>query len=458
MVKSSEFIKGKNLKPDSETTSSVASLSYEIEDFWNSEGKVSSVSDRIDYLKEQDKFPSNLEYKDSFEDKEHGVGVVVFKDKNTGKSIIGIPGTNLNDETDGGKDKVMNETEGYNILEKSELPDGEYYGKVNKFVKEATKKYDVETITGHSLGGRGAMLLGANNDIPNIVTYNTAPIYAKGFRKVLPPLAVSNAGAKPSLKSTFTSIGTYFDNNINSEINDIKLYALFNNYDEKITRISSNKDPLTNISKFADTFMPGKIFKVNNNKGHSMEGFLRGKGQKIIKPLTYNIKGAKDANTKNYKNTLKSTKSNLKNIDKLEANMIQTSGGLTSSSKQVLKDMVAFSLASGLHASVNSEINNLKEIYHDFKESFNDTWEQARTSAAEEGKDLNNGEQLSALHMGGAFKGKIVDTPHGKIDRKISKLNSINKDLEDYIDKVKDSVNSMVEKDQQLSNQIGGKI
>ncbi|WP_049406216.1 hypothetical protein [Staphylococcus pettenkoferi] len=60
--------------------------------------------------------------------------------------------------------------------------------------------------------------------------------------------------------------------------------------------------------------------------------------------------------------------------------------------------------------------------------------------------------------MGGAFKGKIVDTPHGKIDRKISKLNSINKDLEDYIDKVKDSVNSMVEKDQQLSNQIGGKI
>lgn len=73
MAKSSEFIKGKNLKPDSETTSSVASLSYEIEDFWNSEGKVSSVSDRIDYLKEQDKFPSNLEYKDSFEDKEHGV-------------------------------------------------------------------------------------------------------------------------------------------------------------------------------------------------------------------------------------------------------------------------------------------------------------------------------------------------------------------------------------------------
>lgn len=88
-------IKDKGLQNDTETTSAVATISYEIEN-----AKYHGLSDdklksQIEKLQESDKFPSNLEYVDSFYDPKTSLSGAAFKDVNTGFVTVGIAGTNL---------------------------------------------------------------------------------------------------------------------------------------------------------------------------------------------------------------------------------------------------------------------------------------------------------------------------------------------------------------------------
>ena len=43
------------------------------------------------------------------------------------------------------------------------------------------KKYEIDTVTGHSLGGRDAIFLGLRYNIKNVVAYNPAPLEVKAF-------------------------------------------------------------------------------------------------------------------------------------------------------------------------------------------------------------------------------------------------------------------------------------
>ena len=51
--------------------------------------------------------------------------------------------------------------------------------KIPKTLSKYQKDYDIDIITGHSLGGRDAMILGMSNDIKHIVVYNPAPLAIK---------------------------------------------------------------------------------------------------------------------------------------------------------------------------------------------------------------------------------------------------------------------------------------
>ena len=59
-------IKSKNLTNNSEETSSVSSISYEIENAKNNGLKTKKIVEQIEDLKQSDKFPSNLKYIDSY--------------------------------------------------------------------------------------------------------------------------------------------------------------------------------------------------------------------------------------------------------------------------------------------------------------------------------------------------------------------------------------------------------
>ncbi len=54
-----------------------------------------------------------------------------------------------------------------------------HFEETQEFIKKIKNKYDIDFITGHSLGGREAVILGMSNGIPNIVVYNPAPIAAR---------------------------------------------------------------------------------------------------------------------------------------------------------------------------------------------------------------------------------------------------------------------------------------
>ncbi|MCH8641996.1 hypothetical protein QP625_05680 [Staphylococcus lugdunensis] len=54
-----------------------------------------------------------------------------------------------------------------------------HYKNTQDFIKGIKKDYDIDTITGHSLGGRDAIILGTSNDIKHIVVYNPAPLAVK---------------------------------------------------------------------------------------------------------------------------------------------------------------------------------------------------------------------------------------------------------------------------------------
>ena len=117
--------------------------------------------------------------------------------------------------------------------------------------------------------------------------------------------------------------------------------------------------------------------------------------------------------------------------------------------------MVAISLTTGLQSSVVSEINELKAMYDEYKISFSELWNDAENEAMEEGKKLSESEQMTALNEGGASEEKIVKKPNKHIDTKLKQLEKINDEFDDYIDKLKKSIKKMMEKDQELANQIG---
>lgn len=54
-----------------------------------------------------------------------------------------------------------------------------HFKDTQEFIKNIKKDYDIDIITGHSLGGRDAMMLGMSNNIKHIVVYNPVPLAVK---------------------------------------------------------------------------------------------------------------------------------------------------------------------------------------------------------------------------------------------------------------------------------------
>ncbi|NGD23882.1 hypothetical protein G0Y09_12980, partial [Staphylococcus aureus] len=178
------------IKYNTEETTAISKISYEIENAKLYGIKSRTIGRQIDQLKEAEKFPSNLEYVDSYTDSLTGVTTSAFLNKDTGKVTLGMTGTNLQDEAfkklkegEFSRQNVTNALEtvkdGYADLKilYSPASDQNYrYANTQEFINKIKSKYDIDFITGHSLGGRDAVVLGMSNGIPNIVVYNPAPI------------------------------------------------------------------------------------------------------------------------------------------------------------------------------------------------------------------------------------------------------------------------------------------
>ncbi|PTH59906.1 hypothetical protein BU599_07755 [Staphylococcus arlettae] len=443
-------IKADDLSNSTEETSAVSSISYQIENANLNSLNINRIKKQVNQLKFDRSFPKNLEYVDSYTDSITGTTSTAFLNKDTGKVIVGMTGTNVHME------QLKSTLNPFNFdMDKQDARDAlatiqdlgadaniglhtvtdkdAHFNNTQQFIKDIKKDYDIDTITGHSLGGRDAMIIGASNDIDNVVVYNPAPLTVKDFRVIKGLLSIS------------------YD-----EKQDEYIESFIKNYDGNILRIVSDKDELNGNIKHTQYVSAGNEIVIKNGKGHAMLGFLGKREQKEIKEALEKLKGFQDANNKSFAAAKKQASNKLQQINTVKANMVQANGGALSSSQQkLLEHLTALSIAESLSQMVEEETQQLRKMYDNMEKLFEKNWEDAQESGSAMGKHLSNGEVLDALDAGSVNENKLVTMPLSKISHKLTQLTNVSLQFNTYVLKIKTSINEIVAKDQSLASQIG---
>ncbi|HCV0839375.1 hypothetical protein [Staphylococcus aureus] len=428
------------LNKSTEETTAVSKISYEIENANINDLSNRSITRQMNIIRKNGRFPSNLEYLDSHTDKKYGVTASAFLNKDTGKVVIGMTGTNFKKEAlakrysgNGDKqDKIDSDETEKDLISDFEIgisppsDKSKHYEETQEFIKKIKNKYDIDFITGHSLGCREAVILGMSNGIPNIVVYNPAPI-------------------------------SIFNLNPNSPEGK-RLLELYKNYKGNITRFVAENDELTeNLKKYKHFMFFGNDIVLKNGKGHSMDGFLTEQEQKAIKKELKKVQGYVEENNKSFVKNSNNAMSKLASIELLRANMMTANGGWLSSSQQkVLESLTALTIAQSFNQLIEDEINQIKKMYNEKKKKFEKNWEDAQKAGNAVGKDITVSEVLEALNEGQVNESSMVGDPEQMISLNERQLSMIESSISNYILRVRFSINEIVDKDQVLASQIGG--
>jgi hypothetical protein len=416
-------LRDKGIKIDSEPTSAVATISYEIEN-----ALANGVSDRdiikqLEALQENKKFPSNLQLVDAFYDPKTSSSGVAFLDNNTGKVVVGFAGTNFDNGFFGEGSKDVGQWG--NIAFKGDGPSSSYFDASNKFMNDLKANgYNVDTVTGHSLGGRNGTIMGMAHNIPNIILYNSAP-----------------------LMNVLTSVPT--KGNLS---NAKELEKLLSGYKGNIIYFVSEDDPLNKVSGVGGSVYPGKIIVIKNGKAHEITGFLTKKEQEFIRQHTPDLNKIYLAQQK----VQTDTRSKLKGLDVLRAKLLKSGGGLSASEEIYLDASEALILTQGMSKTLQIEIDDIKKMYREAKKDSDKLWTDTLKTADSVGSTLHQGEVLDSLNSGGATESIVRMEPKEEYEQKISELSSIKQEYYELIGQIQSSINKQVETDRELARQIGG--
>ena len=295
-------------------TLDASDLSYEFEKARIKGANDDNVADR--YFKTEKKIkPLNFTYLSSFRDPDIGTSGVAFKDTNSGKTIIAFTGTNL--ESDSINDAVM--TDGLSIA----FGTGRHYDSAYQFYEDVLKKNGLNPedviLTGHSLGGNVAQRVALKYNAPETIVYNAAPLYISASLSIF---SAKNIAAIESDKASFTG---------------------------NITRITTQQDPLNNISDRVGGVYVGKEHVIPRSGGHMM-GDLRA----VAGDIKYTI--AMDDIKRNTDQGLKRVQSNK---ERFKVNDIGTASpnGLSRAELIALDSEQALVVASGLSTTSSATVD-----------------------------------------------------------------------------------------------------
>ena len=306
-------------------TLDASDLSYEFEKARIKGANDDNVADR--YFKTEKKImPENFQYLSSFRDPETGTSGVAFRDKTSGKTIIAYTGTNP--DSDWVNDVVL--TDGFSIA----FGTGHHYGSAYQFYEDVLKKNDLNPedviLTGHSLGGNVAQRVALKYNAPETIVYNAAPLYIPaganiGGILISPLMGISSAmniAAIESDKASFTG---------------------------NITRITTQQDPLNNISDLVGGVYVGKKYVIPQSGGHMMDDL-----RAVAGDIKYTI--AMDNMKRNTDQSLKRVQSKK---DRFKVNDIGTASpnGLSKAELIALDSEQALVVASGLSTTSNATVD-----------------------------------------------------------------------------------------------------
>ncbi|PZL73033.1 hypothetical protein CI088_09170 [Enterococcus plantarum] len=416
-------IKNKGLKKETEVTSAVATISYEVENAKANGATNSDINIQINDLKDNGQFPSNLQLVDAFYDPKTSSSGVAFLDNNTGKVVVGFAGTNFDNGFFGEGSKDVGQWG--NIAFKGDGPSSAYFDASNKFMNGLkANSYDVDTVTGHSLGGRNGTIMGMAHNIPNIILYNSAP-----------------------LMNVLTSVPT--KGNLS---NAKELEKLLSGYKGNILYFVSEDDPLNKVSGVGGSVYPGKIIVIKNGKSHDITGFLTKKEQEFIRQHTPDLNKIYVAQKKVQTDTTKK----LIGLELLRAKFLKSGGGLSASEEIYLDASEALILTQGMSKTLQIEIDDIKKMYQEAKKDSDKLWTDTLKTADSIGSTLHQGEVLDSLNGGGATEPIVRIEPKEEYKQKISELSSVQQEYYGLISQIQSSINKQVETDQELARQIGG--
>ncbi|MBO0469840.1 hypothetical protein JZO66_04735 [Enterococcus sp. DIV0242_7C1] len=417
-------IQDKGLGKNSEATSAVSTISYEVENALVHDVSSKKISKQIENLQKKDKFPSNLTYVDSFYDPKTSSSGAAFLDNNTGKVIVGFAGTNW----DNGKLEGLKDVGQWgNIATTANSPTSSYFNASNDFMNGLKSKgYEVDTVTGHSLGGRNGAIIGMSHGVPNIVLYNAAPLM-NSLLRIPTPNNIAN---------------------VNELKNMIKLY------DGNLIYFVSEKDPLNLAAGIGNTSLyPGKIYVMKNGKAHDVTGFLTKKEQEFIREHTPDINKVALAVKKVHDNTSKK----LNDLVNLRLKLLKSGGGLSASEEIYLDASEALILTQGMNETLQIEISDIKKMYKEAGNDADELWTDTLKTGDSVGTTLSQGEVLGALNAGGSTETFIRTEPKQEYEQKVSELSSLQQEYQEFIGQIKTAISQQLETDQKLAQQIGGR-
>ncbi|OJG68128.1 hypothetical protein RV09_GL002239 [Enterococcus moraviensis] len=382
-----------------------------------------TINTQINNLKKKGKFPTNLDYIDSFYDPKTSSSGVAFLDNNTGKVVVGFAGTNGDN---GKKDENKDRAQWINIALEGDGPSSSYFNASHTFMNDLKAAgYDIGTVTGHSLGGRNGAIMGMSHGIPNIVLYNSAPLM-----NMLVGLPTPRA---------FTNVN--------------ELDGLLKGYKGEIIYFVSEKDILNNVAGIGKASLyPGKIYVLKNGKPHDITGFLTTEEQNFIRQHTPDLNKIYVAQQK----VQTDTRSKLKALDVLRAKLLKSGGGLSASEEIYLDASEALILTQGMSKTLQIEIEDIKKMYQEAKKDSDTLWTDTVKMGDSIGSTLVQGEVVDSLNAGGATEPIVRIEPKTEYEQKISELSSIQQDYYELIGQIQTSINKQVETDQALAQQIRG--
>ena len=312
--------------------------------------KISYVTDKL-----KTDIPSNLEFLESDRDASTGTAASAFKDRDTGEIIIAYTGTNL--EVDPDKDVTTD-------LLSIGAGKGYHYEEAYNFYDKIAAKYGSENITlaGHSLGGNVAQRVALKYNVGNTVVYNSAPLYVENGSG---SIALATSGVGTGAGVVTGPIGPMVGDLASS---GVLLYSLINsgqiaenvdsinrdkeNFTGNVTRITTEGDPLNNVTRNTGGVYIGDEYILDNSGGHRITDILKSDDQlSQINKLLYDpyLEAQAQRTPTNVKTDMSSLKQLVEEF-KTNDNQGQTadSSGLTGSEKIYVDYLQANSISGGL--------------------------------------------------------------------------------------------------------------
>ncbi|WP_105986845.1 hypothetical protein [Staphylococcus chromogenes] len=400
------------------------------------------INDSVKYAKDKKHFPPNLEYVDSFLDRKTGMSGVAFKDTHTNKVTIGFAGTNVG--SGNVSDMVKDVGADLNIGTSFVYANDPYYTETNKFINKIKKNYDIEGFTGHSKGGRDAMVLGIENNIDNIVVFNSASTDVKWM-----PVALEYQNRLPyGLMPPFDKFSCNF-------YEYVKFQNKVNAYQGDIIHFRNDNDIISGGLSFIGGSYYGKSIYFEGG-GHSLDTMMSYDRQMEIKKVLNKEPFDKSLKSKHQK-IQDAVQRRLSDVKTLRAKWVTANGGsLSSAQEKLLEYEKALALLEGLNQLLDAEIVLLTHEYQKAIDDFNLLWKDTIVEANDISKNrLSEGDIIEALSEGGASEQTIVFDNEEKIQEKIEKLKAVRQKYDDLIDKIKNAMSEIVQNDQTLAQQIG---